>query len=59
MEPRARAGQRAPGTGRFLVKVGGQPGIPFKVELTSVERDVNDTNKRWTNSTTRPPAGAI
>ncbi|MGI5418988.1 ATP/GTP-binding protein [Actinomadura luteofluorescens] len=48
-----------PGRGRFLVKVGGRPGIPFKVELTSVERDVNDTNKRWTNSTTRPPAGAI
>ncbi|GAA2399733.1 ATPase [Actinomadura vinacea] len=45
-----------PGRGRFLVKVGGRPGIPFKVELTSVEANVNDTNKRWTNSTTRPSA---
>lgn len=45
-----------PGRGRFLVKVGGRPGIPFKVELTSVERDVNDTNKRWIHSTLRTSA---
>ncbi|MFC5750711.1 ATP/GTP-binding protein [Actinomadura rugatobispora] len=45
-----------PGRGRFLVKVGGRPGIPFKVELTSVEKDVNDTNKRWIHSTTRASA---
>ncbi|MEU5993307.1 ATP/GTP-binding protein [Spirillospora sp. NPDC047418] len=51
-----REDSEPPGRGRFLVKVGGRPGIPFRVELTSVERDVNDTNKRWTNSTTRPPA---
>jgi hypothetical protein len=46
-----------PGRGRFLVKVGGRPGIPFKVVLTSVEKNVNDTNKRWINSTTRASAG--
>ncbi|WP_433142593.1 ATP/GTP-binding protein [Actinomadura nitritigenes] len=54
--PDLKEDSEPPGRGRFLVKVGGRPGIPFKVELTSVERDVNDTNKRWTNSTTRPPA---
>jgi hypothetical protein len=42
-----------PGRGKFLVKVGGRPGIPFKVDLTPVEAAVNDTNKRWVHSTTR------
>jgi hypothetical protein len=36
-----------PGLGHFLVKVGGKPGIPIRVALTSVERDLNDTNKLW------------
>ncbi|WP_433461840.1 ATP/GTP-binding protein [Spirillospora sp. CA-128828] len=57
--PDLKKDSEPPGRGRFLVKVGGRPGIPFKVELTSVEKDVNDTNKRWTNSTTRPPADII
>ena len=43
------AGQEAepPGRGKFLIKVGGRPGIPMKVELTSLEREVNDTSERW------------
>jgi hypothetical protein len=41
-----------PGRGKFLVKCGGRPGVPFKVELTAPELDVNDTNKRWDHSTT-------
>lgn len=57
--PDLKEDSEPPGRGRFLVKVGGRPGIPFKVELTSVEREVNDTNKRWTNSTTRPPARTL
>lgn len=36
-----------PGRGRFLVKVGGRPGIPFHVDLTDAELAVNNTNKRW------------
>lgn len=36
-----------PGRGRFLVKVGGHPGIPIKVELLEMEREVNDTNTLW------------
>ena len=36
-----------PGRGKFLVKVGGRPGIPVHVGLTHVERGLNDTNKRW------------
>ncbi len=36
-----------PGRGKFLIKVGGRPGIPTNIELTSVERSVSDTNKLW------------
>ena len=35
-----------PGRGKFLIKVGGRPGIPVHVALTSVEDGLNDTNKR-------------
>jgi hypothetical protein len=37
-----------PGRGKFLVKVGGRPGVPFHVELTAAELQINDTNRRWT-----------
>ena len=40
-----------PGRGKFLVKVGGRPGIPVHIDLTPAELAVNDTNKRWTFST--------
>lgn len=45
----AAAGGEAepPGRGKFLVKVGGRPGIPFQVALTAAEAGINDTNKRW------------
>ena len=33
--------------GKFLLKVGGRPGIPIRVELTESERAVHDTNRRW------------
>ncbi|MDX5399825.1 MAG: type IV secretory system conjugative DNA transfer family protein, partial [Actinomycetes bacterium] len=36
-----------PGRGRFLVKVGGRPGMPINVELTATEKTINDTNKLW------------
>jgi hypothetical protein len=36
-----------PGLGKFIVKVGGRPGIPFIVRLTPSELRVNDTNRRW------------
>jgi len=36
-----------PGCGNFLAKVGGRPGIPFRVVLTGAELALNDTNKRW------------
>lgn len=36
-----------PARGKFLIKVGGRPGIPLRVELTAAERDINDTNRLW------------
>ncbi len=36
-----------PGRGKFLLKIGKKPGTPFEVILTDVEKDVNNTNKRW------------
>lgn len=36
-----------PGLGRFLIKVGGRPGIPIHVQLTNAEREIHDTNKLW------------
>jgi hypothetical protein len=46
-DPQAGRESAPPGQGKFLVKVGGRPGIPFQVALTDIERKVNDTNKRW------------
>ncbi len=46
-DPGAGAEAEPPGRGRFLVKVGGRPGIPVQVALTSVERELNDTNRIW------------
>ena len=39
-----------PGLGKFLFKVGGRPGVPVALKLTSVEKNLHDTNKRWTIS---------
>ena len=39
-----------PGRGKFLIKVGGRPGIPVQVGLTSRETGadgVNDTETKW------------
>jgi hypothetical protein len=37
-----------PGQGKFLIKVGGRPGIPIRVKLTDGELGLNNTNTRWT-----------
>lgn len=42
-----------PGRGKFLLKIGKRPGTPFAVDLTDVERDVNDTNRAWADVTAR------
>lgn len=39
-----------PGRGRFLIKVGGRPGIPIRVAITDAERRLHNTNTRWTTN---------
>ncbi|MGA7206545.1 MAG: ATP/GTP-binding protein, partial [Specibacter sp.] len=46
-DPVAGRESEPPGRGKFLVKVGGRPGIPVKVELTPVELAASNTNKLW------------
>lgn len=41
----AAAGPR--GRGKFLLKLGKQPGLPFRLLLTERERWISDTNRRW------------
>ncbi|WP_380164832.1 hypothetical protein [Jannaschia sp. R86511] len=36
-----------PGRGKFLVKVGGRPGIPIDVQLTTAEQSLRDSNRLW------------
>jgi hypothetical protein len=43
-----------PGLGKVLLKVGGRPGIPVQLRLTSVEEAVNDTNQRWQTAAAVP-----
>jgi hypothetical protein len=43
-----------PGRGKFLVKVGGHPGTPLKVQLMAMELAVNDTNRMWHAGDRRP-----
>ena len=44
-----------PGRGKFLVKVGGHPGTPLKVQLMRMELEVNDTNRMWHAGDNLPP----
>ena len=44
------APRQAPGVGKFMIKVGGRPGISTAVRLTECEVSLNDTNKRWGNN---------
>ena len=49
-----------------MIKIGGRPGIPFRVTLTKAEQALHDTNKLWReqsrrgefSATRHVPAGA-
>jgi DNA helicase HerA-like ATPase len=58
-DPHSGREAEPPGRGKFLVKVGGRPGIPFQVALTDVEKAVNDTNKRWHPTTAPTPSDLL
>ena len=42
--------QAPPGRGKFLVKVGGRPGIPVEVVLTDAERALSMSSTRWADA---------
>jgi hypothetical protein len=46
-DPRSGGEAAPPGRGKFLIKVGGRPGIPVQVSLTHHELALNNTNQRW------------
>lgn len=48
--------EEPPGRGRFLIKVGGRPGVPIRVAITNTERDLHDTNNRWVGASDRATA---
>ena len=47
--------QPPPGLGKCLIKVGGRPGVPVKIQVTAIERRLHDTNARW-HTASLPPA---
>lgn len=64
MDPRTGARTDPPGLGWFLIKIGRQTGIPFRLRLTDLERALNDTNKLWhtasrVGSITDAPAAGV
>jgi hypothetical protein len=42
-----------PGRGKFIMKIGKKPGVPFRLQLTPTELAVNDTNKAWKAASAR------
>jgi hypothetical protein len=50
-DPEAGHEMAPPGRGKFLIKVGGRPGIPVDVVLTPPEIAIHDTNKKWVGVT--------
>lgn len=47
-----------PGRGKFLLKLGTKPGVPFRVMLSPLELDLNDTERRWHEAKARRGGGS-
>jgi hypothetical protein len=43
----ADTAQAPPGLGKCLIKVGGRPGVPVRIQVTETERRLHGTNARW------------
>ena len=49
----AASNDAPPGRGNFMIKLGGRPGIPFRVTLTPTEARLSDTSKLWHHDSRR------
>ena len=47
VNPKSGKTSPPPGLGRFMLKTGAEPGVPFQVNLTVGEKKVHDTNAAW------------
>ena len=47
MNPNTNKVSPPPGRGRFMLKTGSEPGVPFRVHLTAGELRAHNTNKAW------------
>lgn len=46
-DPTSNVAAEPAGRGKFLLKLGTRPGIPFRLLLSPLEEHLNDTNRRW------------
>lgn len=47
IDPKTGRTSPPPGRGRFMMKTGDAPGVPFQTQLTAGEKRVHDTNAAW------------
>lgn len=47
VNPESSTAAAPPGLGKFLLKIGKKPGVPFQSTLTDIELAVNNTNQSW------------
>ncbi|WIB72607.1 ATP-binding protein [Curtobacterium sp. MCBD17_026] len=53
VNPESSTAAAPPGLGKFLLKIGKKPGVPFQSQLTDVELAVNNTNQSWKDAADR------
>jgi hypothetical protein len=56
MDPNTNTATPPVGRGKFLMKAGQGPGVPFQVRLTAVEHRIHDTNEAWREAIDRANA---
>lgn len=53
VNPDSNEAAAPPGQGKFLLKIGKKPGVPFRTVLTQPESSVYDTNQAWAGQSSR------
>ncbi len=58
VNPESSTAAAPPGLGKFLLKIGKKPGVPFQSQLTDIELAVNNTNQSWKDAADRARTSA-